>query len=151
MSRIKLSSFDLEEYDSGNPIHQEYAKRFENDKDYLEYMEPFWSLENSINYDRKNDRYAAVYFAYIGEVLVGMVGLIWVFDLPELIIGILKEYRGNHYSRYLCQEYADYILEAYQEYEALYASIHPDNTHSIENILVAGFKQIDETRYVKRR
>lgn len=150
MDRIKLSSFELEEYDSGNPIHQEYAKRFENDEDYCEYMEPFWSLENSVKYESKKGKYTAVYFAYTNGVLVGMVGLIWI-DSPELVVGILKEYRGNHYSRYLCQEYADYILEAYQEYEALYAYIHPENTHSIENVLAAGFKQIDEIRYVKRR
>lgn len=151
MERIKLSSFELEEYDSCNSDHQEYTKYFEDDEDYNAYMEPFWSFENSVNYDRKNGRYASIYFAYHDGMLVGMVGLIWIFDFPELVIGILKEHRGHHYSKLLYREYAEYVLKTYQEYKALYVSIQPENIHSVENALAVGFKQIDEYKYVKRR
>ena len=38
MERIKLSSFELEEYDSCNSDHQEYTKYFEDDEDYNAYI-----------------------------------------------------------------------------------------------------------------
>ena len=59
-------------------------------------------------------------------------------------------HRGHHYSKLLYREYAEYVLKTYQEYKALYVSIQPENIHSVENALAAGFKQIDEYKYVKR-
>lgn len=150
MERIKLKTFELEEYDSSNIDHQKFATYFESDEEYTEYMEPFWSLENSVNYAKRNGKYSAVYYAYLDGILVGMVGLISILDMPEVVISILKEHRGNHYSRYLYQEYAEYVLKFYKEYKAIYASIQPENIPSSKNALAAGFKQIDEYKYIKR-
>lgn len=156
MARIDLILFSLEHYDHDNEKHKELAAIFEGDpfdknNEFLNYAEAFWSLDDSVKYDRKQGKYAGAYFAYIGEILVGMIALIWINDYPELIVSILPEHRGNHYSKHLLQEYTDYVFENYQEYSEIYATIQPENTHSVENTLAAGFKQLDEYKYVKRR
>lgn len=151
MEKIKLDSFELIEYDRTLEEHKQYAAYFESDKDYGEYMEPFWSLEYSIDYARKNGRYSNVYFAFKGNILVGMIGTIWVSDYPELVIGILKEHRGHHYSRVLIEEYTNYLFDTYKEYERIYAYIEKSNIHSKENVLAAGFTSLNEFQYVKKR
>lgn len=151
MDKIILPTFVLEKYDSSLDSHKNYAEILENDKDYDEYMEPFWSLENSVNYHSKEGKYTAVYLAFIDSELIGMVGIIWVYDFPELVVSILPDKRGNHYSSVLLKEYTDYVFENYKEYTKLYAFVHDENTHSINNVKKAGFKFYNENLYVKGR
>lgn len=151
MEKVELKTFKLEKYDSNNKKHIENAKLFEIDSDYDTYMEPFWSLENSVKYSNKQGRYSAVYFAYIGDTLIGMIGTIWVYDFPELVVSILPSKRGNHYSRTLVKEYVDYIFKTYKDYMSIYAHIHDENIHSIENIIASGFEEYGQMLYVKKR
>lgn len=151
MEIINLPTFVLEKYDGSLEKHKLYASMFEKDKDYHTYMEPFWSLENSVNYDIKQGKYAAIYFAYVDSELVGVVGLIWIMGIPELLMGILPEKRGRHYSRMLVEEYTKYVFDTYREYNELYAHVHDENTHSVENILAAGFTPLNDCMYYKKR
>ena len=44
MERIKLSSFELEEYDSCNSDHQEYTKYFEDDDSYIPHQKRLYYI-----------------------------------------------------------------------------------------------------------
>lgn len=150
MERINIGLFSIEEYDRTNEEHKRLATIFENDDDFCTYVGSFAYIDD-LNHERKWNRFSIIYFAYIGDILIGMVGLIQIHDYPELVIAILPEHRGNHYSKQLYQEYADYVFASYQEYKEIYVSIIPDNIHSIENAQAAGFQQISKYKYVKGR
>lgn len=151
MKMINIGTFSLEAYDKNNPEHKDKAKLFESDDDFCEYVGEFWDLASSVNHSKEEGKYSEIYFAYIDDILIGMVGLIWIMDIPELVIGILPDKRGNHYSNVLYQEYTNYVFTSYKEYQEIYAYIHSENIHSVENALMAGFKRLDETMYVKKR
>lgn len=151
MERINIGTFSLEIYDENNETHKEYVEKFESDKDFNTYAEEFWSLLSNVNYAKKQGKYSEIYFAYIDEKIVGMIGLIWVLGSPELVMGILPEMRGNHYSSVLLREYTNYVLETYKEYNELYAYVNPNNVHSQENVEMAGFIRLNEEMYIKTR
>lgn len=151
MKSIDIGEFSLVAYDDGNEIHKKAAKLFESDEDFSEYVGEFWDLMDTVNYAKKIGRYSDIYLAYIGDKLVGMVGLLWILDLPELVVGILPEMRGNHYSSKLLKEYTKYVFDSYQDYCSIYAYIHSENIHSQENALSAGLNQLDEHLYIIKR
>lgn len=151
MERINIGTFSLEVYDEKLNEHKNKASMFESDDDFCTYVGEFWDLSSTVNYAKKQGKYSELYFAYVDNELVGMVGLIWIMDLPELVIGILPEMRGHHHSSVLYREYTQYVLDSYQEYNEIYAHIWPENTYSQVNAEMAGFKRLDEKMYVKRR
>lgn len=151
MGRINIGVFSLEVYDEKSDRHRKLADLFESDDDFCTYVGEFWSLASTANYAKKKGRYSEIYFSYIDDEIVGMVGLIWINDLPELVIGILPEMRGHHYSSILYREYTQYVLDSYQEFNEIYAHIYPDNVYSQMNAEMAGLIQINEKMYVKRR
>lgn len=156
MERLDLGLFSLEQYKDDNKEHKELATIFEGnpneeENDFRTYVGSVIAFADFAKSSIKKGKYAGVYFAYIGDTLVGMIGLYWLTGSPHIVIAILPEHRGHHYSKQLYQEYTNYVFEAYQEYEAIYVDIHPTNTHSIENALAAGFEQLDKYKYVKTR
>ncbi len=151
MGLINIGKFSLEVYDELNADHQELAKAFESDESFCTYAGEFWDLNSTVKYAKKQGRYSELYFAYIDGLLVGMVGLLWILELPELVVGILPEMRGNHYSSKLLKEYTKYVFDSYQDYHSIYGHIHSENIHSRENALLAGLKQLDEHLYIIKR
>lgn len=153
MESINIGTFTLVSYNDNNNKHRALAGMLEEDDNFKKYVGVFKELSKQVNYDQRKGRYSRIYFAYIGSEVIGMMGVIWPRKLPELVLGILPKYRGHHYSKSLCEEYSEYVFKNYQEYNSLYARICPDNIHSIENALEAGFehKHKFSKMYVKKR
>lgn len=55
MERIKLSSFELEEYDSCNSDHQEYTKYFEKARRFLQLVSGQINSEEMKKYGKERD------------------------------------------------------------------------------------------------
>lgn len=123
----------------------------EIDSDYDEYMEPIRSIQVSVQWSREQGKYAGIYIVYHNDVFIGVVGIVWVGQYPEIEVGIAKEERGNHYSSKLVSEYVSYVFDAYKEYNQIIAYIQKENVYSIRNFLAAGFTKYGEFSYVKKR
>lgn len=151
MEKVNIGIFDLKSFDGSAESDQKIAKRFDCDRDFRDYVGDMWGLSDNVKEERIKGYPASLYYAYIRDEIVGMVGLTFPYQIPEFVIGILPKHRGYHYSRILYEEFAHYIFNCYHEYQRIYLHIDGQNTHSIENAKLAGFEHLEGVTYAKRR
>ena len=92
-----------------------------------------------------------IYIAYVGMEPIGLIELRILNREPYINIGIIPEKRGKHYGKLLLSYFVEYLFKLHSKYASLYTSINPQNYISINNVLSLGFKQVNKTKYVKKR
>ena len=151
MDIIKLGSFTLEPFDYDNMGHRYVSVVLDNDVSFHDYVGECQYLVENAKIRQESGLNDQVYVVKNNEEYIGILSLIILHGNPYLTIGVIPERQGCHYGKNILKEYIEYLFLEYPEYGEVFASIHPKNERSINNVLKLGFVSVSQTKYVKTR
>ena len=154
---IKLNVFTLERLSNYNKDHRKMVNELKEDVGVRRYISTnlegyIESLEEKSK--DKNDNLIGMNVAYLnrkdGNIPVGLIGLDKFDSKYSIVYALLEKYRGENLGLILLQDYAYHLVDDLG-IERVYEYIDKNNTNSINDSKITGFKNINDDTYVLKR
>jgi RimJ/RimL family protein N-acetyltransferase len=147
---MKLDNFILEKYDKTNKEHNMVVQELSNDMDSKKYLGNLDYANAVIEKRKQENPNNYIYIAY-STFPVGYISLTYKDNQYYISYGIVPKYRGEYLGALLLQEFSEKIFEEYNHIDELTLSIHKNNIKSYKVANLAGYKEVEFTKFKQRR
>lgn len=148
MKVYKIGKFTYHPFDNQNISQQQFIDEICDENDEVEYIGRLKYFFYTFDYkDSFWDN------RFIVEFNKNLIGYIHVSNslYPFLNYAVHPKFRGKSYGTKILSATSDYIFSNYPEVYNISLTIVPENEHSINTALKAGYIQEDDTSYYKTK